>query len=645
VASNRRLAAIMFTDMVGYTAATQADERATLALRNEQEELIRPLLLQNQGRKVKSTGDGSLVEFDSALKATECAISIQRRCNERNAERERSPLQLRIGIHLGDVEQQGDDIFGDAVNIASRIESVAEPGGICLSGAVFEQVRNKIPETLERLAPTTLKGVQAPIEIYRVVLPWLDRAPSTGTSGPTRLAVLPFANISPDPKDEYFADGMTEEMISALSKVAGLRVISRTSVMKFKGGGKTISEIGRELKLDTVLEGSVRKARNSLRITVQLIDVRTDEHLWSEDFDRGFEDVFEIQSEIAGRVAQALSLRLHATERAEGIPKPTGDLEAYTLYLRGRQQWNRLNVDGFEAALRYYQLALGRDPNYALAYAGLADCYWSMGYFHFLREGEAYPKAKGFAIQALDRDETLAEAHASLAVTLYQFEWKPAEAEREFRRAIQLNPSLALGHLNYASYLVQLGRPEEGVVEVRRAIELDPLSVLINTMAGYTLNRAHQPEKALERLKVALDLDPGFPLTHNDLGWVYSSMGRIEESIQAFRKAVDLSGGSPFFRSNLAFGYALAGQREQALAILQSLEAESHRRYVSAYFLARVYAKLGELDKAFELLEKATRESSIHWNALTILTTASDLENLRADPRFPELMRKLTPKN
>lgn len=237
----------MFTDTVGYTASTQANEGRTLDLLRQQVELVRPLLAVHQGREVKSTGDGFLVAFDSALKATQCAVSIQRRIHERNMEGGLAPIRIRIGIHLGDVVQSGTDILGDAVNIAARIESIAEPGGISVSGAVHEQIRNKIPEQLEKLAPTALKGLQVPMEIYRIVLPWTVPDTSPASAVPTGLAVLPFSNISPDPKDEYFADGLTEELISVLSQLRDLRVIARTSVMPYKATSKGVSQIGAEL--------------------------------------------------------------------------------------------------------------------------------------------------------------------------------------------------------------------------------------------------------------------------------------------------------------------------------------------------------------------------------------------------------------
>ena len=265
----------MFTDLAGFTPLAQADEAGALRLLKEQEKMIRPILETHRGRKVKSMGDGLLIEFLNALDTVECGVDLQRQAHERNAREGAQPLQLRVGIHLGDVQQRGTDIFGDAVNIASRIEPLAEPGGVCLSDPVYVQVRNKVPYQLEKLGPKSLKGVREPIDVYRIVLPWAkEEAPAPGPS-PPRLAVLPLVNISPDPRDDYFAAPLTEELITVLSQIRGLRVISRTSVNQNKGTTKPLALIGSELGADSVLEGSVRKAGDRLRIAVQLIDTRT----------------------------------------------------------------------------------------------------------------------------------------------------------------------------------------------------------------------------------------------------------------------------------------------------------------------------------------------------------------------------------
>jgi len=335
VASVRRLSAIMFTDVVGSTASAQANEAEALKLRDEQAGLVRPLFAAHHGREVKSMGDGFLSEFDSALRAVQCAIDIQQHLHERNSQAGVTPIELRIGIHLGDVEQRDTDIFGDAVNIASRVEPLASPGGICISGEVFSQIRNKIPNKFEKLPPTALKGVQAPVDIYRIALPWVTRDAPASSGGPTGIAILPFANISPDPKDEYFADGLTEELITVLSQIRELRVIARSSVTPYKSTSKGVAQIGAELGVSSILEGSVRKAGSQLRITAQLIDVASQGHVWANSYNRELTDVFAVQVELAQQVADALRVELRASERAQIAARPMVKPDSYLSYLKG----------------------------------------------------------------------------------------------------------------------------------------------------------------------------------------------------------------------------------------------------------------------------------------------------------------------
>jgi adenylate cyclase len=335
VAGTRRLAAIMFTDMVGFTASAQSDESMALDLLREQEDPLRPLFIQYPGREVKSTGDGFLVEFDSALRAVQCAIGIQRAIAQHDSLPGTKSVLLRIGVHLGDVEERGTDIFGDSVNLASRIEPLADPGGICITEPVFGQVRNKISERIEKLGPANLKNVTFPIDGYRVALGSMNSEQHLGSSLRSRLAILPLVNISPDPNDAYFAGGLTEELIPTLSKDRELRVIARTLVSQYKATSMNVTQIGTELGVGSVLEGSIRKDGNRLRITLQLIDSSTQEHIWANIYDRELDDVFGIQRDIAEHTAVGLKVGLLGPERASLEKKPTSNYEAYELYLKG----------------------------------------------------------------------------------------------------------------------------------------------------------------------------------------------------------------------------------------------------------------------------------------------------------------------
>jgi TolB-like protein/Tfp pilus assembly protein PilF len=453
-----------------------------------------------------------------------------------------------------------------------------------------------------------------------------------------RVAVLPLANISPDTKDEYFAEGMTEELISTLSKIGGLRVIARTSIMQYKGGNKEIAEIGRELKVGTILEGSVRKTANKLRITVQLIDVQTQEHLWSQDYDRELEDVFAIQSDIAQRVAEALRMQLLAGEIRQIEKKATENLEAYTSYLKGRFYWNKRTPEGMEKGVAYFEQAIANDPNYAPGYAGLADCYALLGSGEYgvLLPKLAMPKAKAHALKALAIDNTLAEAHAALANVTMVYDWNWLAAEKEFTRAIELNPSYATAHHWYALCLATSGRLEEATAEMKKAQELDPLSLVINLDVGLHFYFARQYDQAIAQYRKTLEMDPNFVLAHLTLGLAYVQKARFEEAIAEFQQAMTLSGESAVVAALLGYAHAASGQKDNARRILDELTERSQQGYIPSYLMALIYTGLGEKENAFEWLEKAYEERS---NLLIYLKADPILDSLRSDPRFTTLLK------
>ncbi len=478
----------MLTDIAGYTAMTQADEQLALELLSEHALLLRDRFASHQGREVKGTGDGFLVEFPSALDAVRCAIDIQEALHERNATvPEDRSLRLRIGIHLGDVVHRGDDVFGDGVNITSRVEPLAQPGGISISRQVYDQVWNKLQLPLVSLGEQELKNVKACIEVFRVVLPW-EAATEEGVTACAapeadrlRIAVLPLVNISPDPADAYFADGMTEELIYSLSKICCFRVIAQTSVIPYRGVKKPASVVGRELRVGTLLEGSVRKAGPRVRITLQLIDAQSEEHLWSEAYDRDLEDLLAVQSDVAQRVAEALQVRLAPREKERLDAQATGDLDAYMLYLKGRHFWNAHTPDGARKAIELFLAAIALDPDYALAYSGLADA-------HSLLSDRR--KAMEAAEKALALDPGLAEAHASLGLIREEFSRDIAGAEEELQHAIALNPSYAMARHWYAMLLAVEGRSEEALAQLRKALELDPFSPVSAALAAELLRES-----------------------------------------------------------------------------------------------------------------------------------------------------------
>lgn len=450
------------------------------------------------------------------------------------------------------------------------------------------------------------------------------------------IAVLPFVNMSGNEADEYFSDGMTEELINALTAVGGLRVAARTSSFAFKGKEADVREIGQSLNVQTILEGSVRKARNRLRITAQLVNVADGYHLWSETYDREMEDVFAVQEEISRAIVSALKVKLAAAEERP-VATRTGHLEAYDLYLKGRYFWNKRTEEGLKTAIEYFERAIALDRSYAPPYAGLADSYIVLSIGHgFLSPEEGMPRGKEAAMKALELDEALAEAHASLAhvKTWYERDW--AGAEREYKRAIELDPNYATAHHWYSLLLVGMGRFEEGFAEIRRAHELEPYSLIIATTVGRRVHFGRRYDEAIAAYRSALELDPNFAIAHKWLGIAYAQQGSFADALEELRKATELEPKNTVIRAALAYGYALSGSGAEARKILEGLKAG--RRYVSPYRVAIVYAALGETDQAFEWLEKGYRERD-GW--LLNLNVDPALDPLRSDPRFARLVKRM----
>lgn len=641
MASARRLAAIVFTDIVGFTAITQADEAGALRLLREQDRQVRPILELHRGSQVKSIGDGLLLEFPSALGAVEFAVDLLRHVRERNAREPPPALRLRIGIHVGDIQGEGGDVLGDTVNLASRLESAAEPGGICVSEAVYLQVRNKTAVRFAHGGSRTLKGVQEPLVVYTVsdaaLTPAEPRAPGSAAS---RLAVLPFANMSPDPQDEYFADGLTEEVISELSRTKGMQIIARTSVMRFKGNPRSVREVGQELGVQLVLEGSVRKSANRLRVTTQLIDAASEGHLWGEQFDRELNDVFAVQSEIAGNVAAQLGLTL---SRSQPESKPE-NLDAYLLYLRGRNLWNRRDEPSVERALGLFERAVALEPTLALGYTGVADCWMIRHHNHeSVSWKEAGPKVKGALARALELQETLPEAHASLGLaSMIDYDWD--RAGRELRRAIELNPSYVPARNWYHIYLQDLGEWVAAERELNLAYQLDPLSAVILLNQGFAAAVRGDRLRAESFWSACLELGA----EQNVMAHIQRIMYRTawgppaaaEEASRVLEAIfADTSGHAEAeYWSYPAIALALDGRRSDAAASLERLHDLAKSTYVPHRAFAYGYAALGDADRFFEWATRSVEDHSADpgpFRAIPILAP------YRGDARFAPLWTAL----
>jgi serine/threonine protein kinase/Tfp pilus assembly protein PilF len=479
------------------------------------------------------------------------------------------------------------------------------------------------------------------IFIIGIAVVWqlvLQKDTKSITSSKRSIAVLPFVDYSPEKGHEYLCEGIPDTLINALNYIQNLRVPARTSAFSFQGKEYDIREIGQKLNVDNVLEGSIQVVGNNLRVTARLSEVKNGYQLWNASYDRKLEDVFAIQDEIAQAIVRALKLRLLGEKEAPFIRRYTENLEAYSLYLKGLYHWNRRTGKDLSKAIEFYESAIREDPNYALAYIGLADSYSLLTLYSDARPQESFPKAKAAAIKALDLDENLAEAHNSLAYVYERYDWNWEASEAEFRRTLELNPNYATGHFWYSELLMTFGRFEESILEMKRALELDPVSLIINASLGYAYLQAGRPDQALPQLRKSLEMDPNFAYAHQILGMTYADLKRFDEAIDELKKARELSGDAVMMVASLGLAYGEAGKLEEAKNILEELEAKSQRQYVSPYWTAALYSVLGDVDKAFELMNKAVEERS-EW----ILAIKSGLAFIpfHSDPRYQALLKKI----
>ncbi len=552
-----------------------------------------------------------------------------------------------------------------AVAVATAIQQ-REP-------APLTSVRSGVPLDVERLVSRALRKAQDErfqtaadfaAELRRV------RRDSDASGRPTiagtaplaqpsganpSIAVLPFANTGGDQENEFFSDGITEEIINALTRVPSVDVVARTSAFAFKGKNADVRAIGRELGVATVLEGSVRKFGKRLRVTVQLINVADGFHLWSDRFDREVEDIFAIQDEISETITRTLTERLSpaagpetsAATQAQAAPAdpkpvepPTRDLDAYTLYLKGRYHWNRRTNQSMRTAVGLFEEALARDPNFAPAHAGLADCYTLLGWVAFggLAPHEAFPKARAAAERALALNPALAEAHNSLGWTRFVYDWDWAAADQSFLRALEISPRFAMGHAWYAMYLAWTGRMAQALEHAARAQDMEPLSLIIHTLSGWVSYFDGRYDDSIEHCRRTLELEPGYVRAHLGLGWAYQQQGKLDLAKAEFALGAELSGRSPRYVAALGAIHAIEGDRYAARSAIAELDAMSTRMYISPADRAVVFAALGEVDETMANLEKAYDERS---GALVYMRLDPDFRGVSADPRFTALVRRM----
>jgi len=686
----RKLAAIMFTDMVGYSALSQRDDKLALELLEEHRQLLREIFPRFNGTEIKTIGDAFLIEFSSALEAAQCAIEIQRTLAKRNhdvtAERR---IELKIGIHIGDVVHRGGDVYGDGVNIASRIEQLAGAGGICVSMDVERQIRNALETRFEKLAPTELKNISVPMDLFRIVLPWEKKSGVRGQKSEVRkrrviststkwigiaalmllgvglvwwlahqflvgtdrravqseeegrrsaaslpisqksIAVLPFVDMSQAKDQEYFCDGISEEILDTLAKVDGLRVVARTSSFSFKGKNADVGEVANKLNVENVLEGSLRREGNRIRITAQLISARNGFHLWSDTYERELKDVFAVQDEITRAIVDALKVKLAVAPPA----RKRQNTEAYDLYLQGLYLSNKSDEDSFRKSLSLFQRALDKDPNLARAWTGIAKD-WAWLADAYVKPLEAYPKVKEAASKALALDESDAEARSYLGDSIRILDRNFSRDEAELKRALEINPNSADAHLLMSFLRSAQGELEEAVQEIEEAERLDPLSPPICFVAVLWYRSAGRIEDAINAGQRSVQLDPNYVYFDPPLADAYREKGDFSQAVALYEKA-QAATHSPSV--GLGITYAKMGRREDARRILDQLIEKSRQQYVAADSIAAVYVALGEKDEALRWLERAFEE---HSGSFYSYMFRPEFRPLRSDPRFADLLRR-----
>jgi len=687
--THHRLTALWFADIVGYSELADRDESQALRLVDALQAIANTTAERFEGRVVKFLGDGVLAEFSSTESAVRAAVALQNNYDDRIQSATGEVCPLRVGVHVGDVATKPDgDLYGDGVNVAARLQHEAEAGQVVVSEDVWRQLRQRPEFEFTPLGERTLKGIAIPVIVYAVDVELttdeLSGVPPTATavhahehrsrnlamlgagmllaivvlglatgylgrdgesgsrsaavdpageeSYPS-VAVLPFVNLSGDEADDYFGDGMTEDLIARLAKIPGVKVISRTSVMQYKDTDKNLRQIGAELGAAAILEGSVRHAGDKVRIVAQLIDVDTDTHLWAETYDRGMADIFDIQSDVAEQIATALEATISTAQHEMMMAAPTGDMEAYQLYLQGRFFWNKRTADDFARAIELYEQAIGRDPEFALAYAGLAETFVLLPHYSDVTAKEADSRARAAVNKALELDAKLGEAYAALAhVDWHQFEWEAAE--QGFLRAIELSPGNPTVHQWYADYLASMARLDESRTHMNHAHELDPLSNIINTELGWLSFFERRYDDAMEQYRRVIAFDPEFPQVYFYLGWAYELTGRYAEAIETYRTLDRVLGNDPSVLDGLEAAWREGGER----GYWEAQKEFNDRPGRPFMFRATIRAMLGDVDGAFGVIDQMYEDRDID---LVYAKVNPYWDPLRSDPRYAELLEKM----
>ena len=605
----RRLTAILAADVVGYSRLMGGDEAGTLAaLKSLRKNLADPKVSEHNGRIVKVTGDGMLAEFPSVVSAVACAIDIQSAMRARNASTPASPIEFRIGVNLGDIMVEDGDIFGDGVNVASRLESIAPAGGIAVSQSVRDHVGKRLDVIFEDMGERHLKNIEEPIRVYTISLarPVSENAaPGVSLERPS-IAVLPFLNMSGDPEQEYFSDGITEDIITDLSKVSGLFVVARNTAFTYKGKHVDVQEVSKRLGVNFILEGSVRKASARVRVTGQLINGKDGGHVWADRYDRDLTDIFAIQDEITHAIVEQLKVKLLPQEKKSIGQTPTGNVEAYTYYLRGRQFLHRHSKSYYQLARRMFAKAVDLDPAYARAYAGIADCD-SFLFLHYSAPVEIQGILETSA-RALELENGLAEAHASRGLAL-SLDQRYDEAMTEFEKAIALDPNSFEGHYFYARACFAQGKFERAAALFERAAEIKP--------------------DDYQSLCLLIQI-------YRSLGREPDAQGAARRGIERAERELALHPDNPRPAYLGAKALVTLGQNDRAKEWLTRTLAIDSDDVLTQYNVACIYTGLGETEAAFDLLERLLPHANHETKAW--IKHDSDFDPLRDQPRYQKIV-------
>jgi TolB-like protein len=636
---NRQLAAVMFTDIVGYTAMMQTDEHNANKTRVRYKETQEQVVGKHRGKILQYYGDGSLSTFGSAIEAVNCAVEMQ-------GELQKEPkVPVRIGLHIGDIVYQEDSVYGDGVNIASRVENLAAPGGVMISDKVYDEIKNHPEFRTISLGEYELKNVKRPVELYALTnlglsVPSKEDVLANKEKRNKSIAVLPFLNMSPDKDNIYFSEGITEEIINVLTKMEGLDVTARTSSFAFKGRDMDIREIGSKLDVRFILEGSVRKAGNRVRITAQLIDTGSGFHIFSQDYDRDLEDIFAVQDEIALLIAQELRENLaHPPGEPLRETPPTKNLAAYDLYLKGLHHSRKFTMDDFRESLNYFKQAIKLAPEFALPYAGISFSYLVLGSAQLIDQKEAYAQARTYALLAQQIDDDLAETHLALARVHFFNDWDMDKAKKAINKALVLGAGSADIHDTYAYFLLAEGELDQALVEAQIAVHLDPLSPMSDLILATVYYCMERYREAIECCDRALRKIPDSLKAFIIKAKAQLCAGEVDLARETFAQIPDCDFCFPLQLMVLALTYAQKDEIDKAhdcLAELKEYEKTGKFEFLN-WSYAYIYMALDDQENMYRYLEKSLEEKTM---VMLFLRVDPIFKPFRQDPRFIALIEK-----